>query len=235
MKKFDTIFLEIINDAKIKSEVQTIPYSANSLILVSHQLDEPQIRIIEEATLKQQRVILMTSKGLSNAKKSQLLELMTDYDNNQENPDFMMFRIFKYIGYGLMVIGLVLLGLLFLMDRVTLPFHIENELLRLFVPIVLLYLGFVVVDWMDRVLVNRYKRRPNLELHVLNKKLLLSKTSLTVLDEKRAYVTKKHDHFEIEMDADMVNKIASLIVEVRKMDKKSKIEEKKVAKWLYEG
>ena len=235
MKKFDTIFLEIINDAKIKSEVQTIPYSANSLILVSHQLDEPQIRIIEEATLKQQRVILMTSKGLSNAKKSQLLELMTDYDNNQENPDFMMFRIFKYIGYGLMVIGLVLLGLSFLMDRVTLPFYIENELLRLFVPIVLLYLGFVVVDWMDRVLVNRYKRRPNLELHILNKKLLPNKAALTILDEKSAYVTKKHDHFEIEMDADMVNKIASLIVEVRKMDKKSKIEEKKVAKWLYEG
>lgn len=235
MKKFDTIFLEIVNDSKIKSEVQTIPYSANSLILVSHSLDEPQIRIIEEATLKQQRVILMTSKGLSNAKKSQLLELMTDYDNNQENPDFMMFRIFKYIGYGLMVIGLVLLGLSFLMDRVTLPFHIENELLRLFVPIVLLYLGFVVVDWMDKVLVKRYKTRPNLELHVLNKKLLPSKTSLTVLDEKRAYVTKKHDHFEIEMDTDTVNKIASLIIEVRKMDKKTKIDEKNVVKWLYEG
>lgn len=235
MKKYDTIFLEIVNDSKIKSEVQTIPYSANSLILVSHSLDEPQIRIIEEATLKQQRVILMTSKGLSNAKKSQLLELMTDYDNNQENPDFMMFRIFKYIGYGLMVIGLVLLGLSFLMDRVTLPFYIENELLRLFVPIVLLYLGFVVVDWMDKVLVKRYKTRPNLELHVLNKKLLPSKTSLTVLDEKRAYVTKKHDHFEIEMDTDTVNKIASLIIEVRKMDKKTKIDEKKVVKWLYEG
>ncbi len=235
MKKFDTIFLEIVNDSKIKSEVQTIPYSANSLILVSHSLDEPQIRIIEEATLKQQRVILMTSKGLSNAKKSQLLELMTDYDNNQENPDFMMFRIFKYIGYGLMVIGLVLLGLSFLMDRVTLPFYIENELLRLFVPIVLLYLGFVVVDWMDKVLVKRYKTRPNLELHVLNKKLLPSKTSLTVLDEKRAYVTKKHDHFEIEMDTDTVNKIASLIIEVRKMDKKTKIDEKNVVKWLYEG
>lgn len=235
MNNFETIYQETIQNLVIKGEVATIPYSGQSLILIARNLDEPQYRLVEEAVLKKQNVTLITSNQLSTHKRSQLLELMTDYEKNESNPDLLMFRIFKNIGYGLIVVGLVLLIVFFASQYINLPFQLDSLTIQYLLPLLITYLGFVLVDWMDRLQLKRFKVRPNLELHVLKKKQFKTKDAMIILDERSGYMTKKHDHSEFKLSAAIVNQIARMIIEVRKMSKKEKIDQRKLISWLYEG
>lgn len=235
MKNFDTIFYETISKTKKIQDVDTIPYSGSSLIVISKDLDQTQFRLIEEAVLKKQPVTLITSTDLANSKKNELLMLLTDMDENHDNPDYTLLRVFKWVGWGLIVLGIVVFVALFLSDALKLKIKFSNDIFNIFLPLLLAYIGFMLVDLMDKQMAKKIKTRSNMEIHILKKKEFKQKEKITVLDEKRAYVSRKFDHEMFELDEFSTNQIAKMIIEARKMDKKQKIEVNKTALWLFDS
>lgn len=235
MNNFDTIFLDLVSSLLLKGEIATIPYASNSLILVSSSLDQVELRLIEEAVLKKQQVTLITSTSLSNSKKSELLKLMTENELNQSDHQLFVYKAFKNVGHVLIGLGLLILIVLNGLPLLNINIGINSELMKLFLPLLVSYIGFVLSDFMDRLMVRKIEANPLLEVHLIKKKNFKNKDSVTILDEKRAYVTKKHDHFEFLLDTSSTNKIAQLIVEARKMGKKEKIEKDKILPWLFES
>lgn len=234
MKQFDKDYSELIQSLKILKEHGQHPYSTSSLFVLSKNINVSQLKVIEEATLKKQPVTVITSMDMRARVKNDLLQLLTEYEDNTFNPNFWLYRLVRIIGYVIIVLGLFAVGLYGFFSITKNPIIKDQSILALFVPLLVAYLGFQLVDFIDRQLLKRFKLRPNLELIILKNKNFKTSESIMVLNDEIGYFESKKILKEFEMDQETIDRLANLIVFARNMDKRDRLVSEKNAIWLLE-
>ena len=232
MKQFGEEYIETIKNLKIVKEHSQLPYSKSSLFLMGRSVDLSQLRLIEEATLKKQPVTVITSMDMKNKVKNDLLHLMTEYENNSYNPDFWLYRVVKIIGNVIIGLGFLAVFVYTYFYYTNNPIIQDSSIILLFVPLLITYGGFLLVDFIDRQLLKRFKLRPNLELIILKPKHFKVNESILVMDDTIGYMESKNMLSEFEMDEATVNRLAKFIVGARQMDKRNRIVKDKTVLWL---
>lgn len=231
MKNFDSIFDETLVNLTKKETVLTIPHSSQNLILIASQLDKTDLRLLEQAILKKQKIYLITSTALHAKAKDELLMMLSETDQR----DFSKYKRFRQIGIGFIILGIVAFVAFFLLNKFKVIQTQDKDIWTFFLPLVVSYLGFVFVEKSDKGLVKQLEIPELFEVMVLKSKWFKHKQKFTILDEKLAFITQGNQHHQFILDSVMINHLASLIVTARKMDSQSRIEDKHLLSWLYES
>lgn len=232
MKQFDKYYIETIKQLNMIREHDQLPYSKDSLLLLSSRMDLTQLKLVEEATLKKQPVVVITSVDMKPRIKNGLLQLLTEYEDNSYNPNLRLFRVLRVIGFIFIVLGLLLVGLFTVLKLMKNPLVEDRSILLLFVPLLVTYFGFLFVDFMDRMMLKRYKLRPNLELIVLKSKNFRTSESLMILDNQHGYFESKRSLQEFEMNEQTIERLTEMIIMARGFDKKDRLSKDKTPIWL---
>lgn len=232
MKQFDTFFVDMIKNMRMLQQESKLPYAMHSLIIVSRSIDITQLRMIEESTLKKHPVTVITSMDMSSNIKSEFLQLLTEYQDNTHNPNLWLYRLVQKVGYLVICLGFMALFIFGYFYYTKNPIVADSSIIAFFVPLVVTYFGFMLVDFIDRQLLKRFKLRPNLELIVLKPKHFRTKESIIILDDNQGFLDSKRVLNEFELNGDMVERMANLIVYARKMNKRERVINEKTALWL---
>lgn len=150
------------------------------LFVYTSHLDAQQLRMISEHLNSGVSVSLLMSKKVDESIKSQMgQDFFVKFETSKK------WDVFMVIGYVIIALGLIMLGISGYYHIIGNVINRQNEVLRLILPLLEVYLGFLIADFSFK---GKYNRRPlnqQLEISVFKRVRHLPRCYLYMTDDKR--------------------------------------------------
>lgn len=209
-------FINTIDGADVgKNELFNMEMIAakECLFMYTPTLKTEQIQVILEHLQAGVSVSLLTTKKMRYPQKRAVAEKF--FSENTETKS--KWDKFIVIGYVIIVVGVILIGASLLATRFGYPITRGNEVYRLMLPLLEIYLGFVISDFAFK---QKYTIRPlhdNLSVDVFKRDKDLPKATLYLTDSKRIIYQKQGEdqmgisHVKIIENPVVVDQLSQLI------------------------
>ncbi len=150
------------------------------LFVYTSHLDAQQLKMIGEHLNSGVSVSLLMSKKVDESIKTQMgQDFFVKFETSKK------WDVFMVIGYVIIAVGLIMLGISGYYHIIGNVINRQNEVFRLILPLLEVYLGFVIADLAFK---GKYNRRPlnqQLEIGVFKRLRHLPRCYLYMTDDKR--------------------------------------------------
>lgn len=224
----DFLFNEVVADKFIR--------------LFTDRLSEQELDWVQTHLVQEKYVLLYTTKNIKERDKARLLHLVTQQVRTDEDSDYFK-KLSLLINFGQMIlmlgtIYLVLSGVLHLFSS---PINESNDVVRFFIPIVIIYCGFVLVDYVHNQMIKRQNLNTLFQVHLFKKKAYPSHYQIISIDDKEVWIVySKNNHHNHQLantikitDPKSLEEFVQFFDTYKYLDKKTGYSPEKVMSWIY--
>lgn len=225
----DSLFRETIADKFVR--------------LYVHRMSEQEIDWIQRHLNNDKYVLLYTTENIREKEKARLLNLVTQHVKSEEESDqYKTLKLLRIFAYMVLALGIIYLVISVVFHLISSPINETNDVVRFFIPIVIVYLGFVFVDVINKQIIKNQNLNTLFQLHLLKKKAYHSPYHILSVDDKEVWIlTLNNNHYNHQLasaikisDPQSLEEFIRFFDKYKYLDKKTGYTPEKVMTWIYE-
>ncbi len=224
----DSLFDEVMADRFIR--------------LYINRLSEQEIDWVQKHLNNEKYVLLYTTQSIREKEKALLLNLVSQQVKSEEDSEsYKTSKLLSIIAHMVLALGSIYLVISVVFHLVSSPINEANDIVRFFVPLVIVYLGFVLVDFFNNQIIKKQNLNTRFQVNLIKKKAYHSPYHLISVDDKEVWIlTLNNNHINPQLasatkitDSESLEEFVQFFDKYKYLDNKTGYSPEKVMSWIY--